>query len=181
MIAAYYCSVCYFSFACSEIRLILISLLPAATKLWPRLCFYSCLWFCPQGVSSREPPLTGRPPGKEKPPLAGRPTGEGDPPGKEVPLARKPRPARRPPWQGDPPARRPLQGDPPGQGDSPWQGEHPLWQGDPPLARRPPAGRPPLPYGQWAAGTHPTGMHSCLVCACTNYRLYVDKKVRLLS
>ena len=21
--------------------------LPAATKLWPRLCFYSCLWFCP--------------------------------------------------------------------------------------------------------------------------------------
>ena len=26
------------------------NLLPAATKLWPRLCFYSCLWFCPGGV-----------------------------------------------------------------------------------------------------------------------------------
>ena len=25
------------------------SSLPTATKLWPRLCFYSCLWFCPRG------------------------------------------------------------------------------------------------------------------------------------
>ena len=28
------------------------SLLPAATKLWPRLCFYSCLWFCSRGGGS---------------------------------------------------------------------------------------------------------------------------------
>ena len=31
--------------------------LPAATKLWPRLCFYTCLWFCPWGGSlARHPP-----------------------------------------------------------------------------------------------------------------------------
>ena len=41
--------------------------LPTATKLWPRLCFYSCLWFCTQGGS-----------------LAGRTPRQGDP-GKEAP------------------------------------------------------------------------------------------------
>ena len=32
--------------------LLLVPSLPAATKLWPRLCFYSCLWFCPWGGSA---------------------------------------------------------------------------------------------------------------------------------
>ena len=53
-----------------------------------------------------------------------------------------------PPWQVDPPARRP-----------PWQGEPP--GRETPLERSPPA------YGQWAAGTHPTGMHSCSGWAIT--------------
>ena len=31
-----------------------------------------------------------------------------------------------------------------------------------PQGRHPPPGRHPLPDGQWAGGTHPTGMHSCI-------------------
>ena len=43
-------------------------------------------------------------------------------------------------------------------------------QGDPPAKEAPPLPRSPPPrkqtpaYGQWAAGTHPTGMHSCFDC-----------------
>ena len=54
-------------------------LLPAATKLWPRLCFYRCLWFCPQGGVSGEPP----PRTKETPPLRTKetpPSGPRNPP-----------------------------------------------------------------------------------------------------
>ena len=73
------------------------SLLPAATKLWPRLCFYTCVWFCSQGGSpgrenppgGRHPPGPGRPPGSRPPPpdQAGRPhPGQGEPPpGRENP------------------------------------------------------------------------------------------------
>ena len=43
------------------------------------------------------------------------------------------------------------------------QGEPLPWQGGPPRAGRHPPGREiPSAYGQWAAGTHPAGMHSCL-------------------
>ena len=70
---------------------ILFAFLPAVTKLWPRLCFYSCLWFCPQG---------GLP---------------------QCMLGYQP----------------------------------------PPPKQTPPRADPPPAYGQWAAGTHPTGMHSC--------------------
>ena len=62
---------------------------------------------------------------------------------RETPLAGRPL-DKESPWQGDPPgketplARRPLS-----------------WQGDPNGKEVPPA------YSQWAAGTHPTGMHSC--------------------
>ena len=133
--------------------------LPAATKLWPRLCFYSCLWFCLQGGS----PCMETPPGRRHPP------------NKETP------PKEAPPWQGDPPRERhppagrppkwgtPQQGDPPGRRHPPRKEtprRSPPPQKEPP-GRRPPAGRPPREgapppaYGQWAAGTHPTGMHSC--------------------
>ena len=94
--------------------------LPAATKLWPRLCFYTCLWFCTQGGGlQRTPPEPGRhhPPGPRR-----------TPPSRENP----PGPRRTPPDQADPP----QQGDPPGKKTA--------------------------TYGQWAAGTHPTGMHSCI-------------------
>ena len=100
------------------------------------------------------------------------------PPAKEIPLLR--RPPRRPPCQGDPPTKEtPHQGDPPCQGDpsakeppcqgAPCQGDPPPRRPlprRPPLQRRPPAketpsGKQTPAYGQRAAGTHPTGMHSC--------------------
>ena len=75
--------------------------LPAATKLWPRLCFYSCLWFCPRGggSASRRPPLPRRhPPAKETSPWKEAPPCQGDPLGGGTPLP------RRPPLEGGPPA-----------------------------------------------------------------------------
>ena len=177
----------------SDLKIIwiqLMYLLPAATKLWPRLCFYSCLWFCPQGGSpAGRTPQAGRSPHQEDPqqgtPLLwqGEPPWQGDPHGRETPLQGDPRqwgpthdretpPGRRPlawrpPWQGGPPAGRPPQGEPPMAGrPHPPCRENPPWQGGPP-----PAGRttPPLAYGQWAAGTHPTGMHSCFLTFTSNY------------
>ena len=60
---------------CVSIKLIFNLFLPAAAKLWPRLCFYSCMWFCSQGGSASvhagippPPPGGGTPPGKEAPP-----------------------------------------------------------------------------------------------------------------
>ena len=89
----------------------LSSLLLAATKLWPRLCFYTCVWFCSQGgVSGQGEPL----PNGELPP------GPDTPPGMETPCGME---------------------TPPGA--------------DPPPGKETPA------HGQWEAGTHPTGMHSC--------------------
>ena len=78
----------------------------------------------------------------------GDPPARRPPPGKEAPLAGRPSPARRPPgketpWQGDPPSKE----APPAR--------------MPPRKETPLARRPPPAYGQWAAGTHPTGMHSC--------------------
>ena len=68
------------------------SYLPAATKLWPRLCFYSCLWFCPQGgllqcmLGYCYPHKKEAPPRKQTPP-AKETSQEGDTPlTKETPL-----------------------------------------------------------------------------------------------
>ena len=133
----------------------MIKYLPAATKLWPRLCFYSCLWFCPQGGS-----LAGRTP------LAGKTPRQGGPPGRETPWQGGPRQGE-PPWQGEPPSREnppgketPLARRPPWQGEPPQQREPPQ-QEEPPGKENPPGRETPPAYGQWAAGTHPTGMHSC--------------------
>ena len=87
----------------------------------------------------------------------------------------------RPPWTRHPPGTRQT---PPGLGRPPWtrQTPHPPDQADQPgpgrplpldQAEPPGPGRPPRPgrhlpgkqtpaYGLRAAGTHPTGMHSCL-------------------
>ena len=93
-------------------------------------------------------------------PLAGKTPRQGGPPGRETP------------WQGDPLARRPPSKENPPAGRTPLARRLP-WQGDPlakrtPLAGRTPPGKEnppgretPPAYGQWAAGTHPTGMHSC--------------------
>ena len=58
--------------------------LPAATKLWPRLCFYTCVWFCPQGgdLWVGRPPWAGRTPRAGRTPWAGR-----TPPGSIPPRA----------------------------------------------------------------------------------------------
>ena len=51
---------------------------------------------------------------------------------------------------------------------------------DTPRRRHPPEQTPPWEqtpaYGQWAAGTHPTGMHSCWLCYCNQTSLITDNK-----
>ena len=59
-------------------------LLPAATKLWPRLCFYSCLWFCPQGRVSASVYAGIPPPGSRHPPEQTTPPSR-HPPGADTP------------------------------------------------------------------------------------------------
>ena len=87
-------------------------LLPAATKLWPRLCFYTCLWFCQQGGFLRAPPP---PPGPSRPPLdqADTPQTRQTPPGQ----------GRPPLDQADPPPpgtrQTQLPPTPPGPGRTP--------------------------------------------------------------
>ena len=111
-------------------------LLPAATKLWPRLCFLHVSVIL----------LTGGEGGLRRTPPPGD---QGEPPWTRQTTT-------TPPWD---------QGEPPGPGRPPWTRQTPRTKENPP----PPApGRPPPPpagrtaaYGQWAAGTHPTGMHSC--------------------
>ena len=128
-------------------------LLPAATKLWPRLCFYTCLWFYPQGGSLENPPRDqADPPGRENPHRTREtPLDQGEPPGaRENP----------PQDQGEPPRNQGDPNPPRYQGEAP----PPPGPGTPPLPRR----KKTAPYGQWAAGTHPTGMHSCFnMCILT--------------
>ena len=123
-------------------------LLPAATKLWPRLCFYTCVWFCSRGGlrAGRTPPGQGDP----HPPL-----------GMETPPA-----GRNPPGSRHPPTRAGR--NPPQEQTPPWQGGTPPPGADIPLVGRPPQGKQTAAYGQWAAGTHPTGMHSCLIRVATH-------------
>ena len=67
---------------------------------------------------------------------------EPDPPGSRHPLG------GRPIWKQEPPGSQlPGKQAPPPGSRYPW----------PPGSRHPPA------YGQWAAGTYPTGMHSCFL------------------
>ena len=81
--------------------------LPAATKLWPRLCFYSCLWFCPQGGVCLSACWDTTHPWEQTPPRA-------DPPGADTPRSRHP-PGADTPWEQTPPRKadssiRPMSG-----------------------------------------------------------------------
>ena len=86
-------------------------LLPAATKLWPRLCFYSCCDSVHRGVclsacwdttpTAKETPLPRRPPCQGDPPPR-RPPCQGDTPCQGDPPPRRP-PTKETPYQGDPP------------------------------------------------------------------------------
>ena len=70
---------------------------------------------------------------------------------------------------------------PPRKGGTPWEGgtpqeQTPPWEGAPPQKEAPPQeqtppGKQTLAYGQRAAGTHPTGMHSCLLKMFSIYGL----------
>ena len=105
--------------------------LPATTKLWPRLCFYSCLWFCPWGgvclsACWDTTPWSRHQPGADTP-LEQTP----HPPGADTPWSRHPPgvdtppppPRSRPPWEQTPPqsrhtppsSRHPPRADPPEQ------------------------------------------------------------------
>ena len=163
--------------------------LPAATKLWPRLCFYSCLWFCPQwGGVCLSACWDTTPPGADTP--RSRHPLEQTPPGACTPRSRHP-PEQTPPGSRHPPRSRHLsQGaDPPGADTHPCKqtppgSRHPREQT--PQSRHTPGSRHPPPPEQtphtpwsrhpppadppwkadssirsWPAGTHPTGMHSC--------------------
>ena len=87
---------------------------------------------------------------------AGRtPPGQGDPPQtKENP----------PPWtRENPPSLDQREPPPPDQGDLPPTRQTPPDWAEPPQTRQtPPPGKQTPEYGLRAAGTHPTGMHSCL-------------------
>ena len=117
-------------------------LLPAATKLWPRQYFYTCLSFCSQGGFYLSACWDTTPPWADTP-LWSRP------PGSRPPQADTPPPEQTPPWEQTPPRADPLQSRPP-------QSRHP------PKSRHPPGKQTP-PYNLRAAGTHPTGMHSCFL------------------
>ena len=127
-------------------------LLPAATKLWPRLCFFHVSVILFTGGVSGEPPLprdqadTTPLPGRENPSRT-----------KENP----PRPGRPPPGTKDNP---PDRADPPrDQGEPPRTRQTPPGTKETPRTRQtPPPGKKTAAYGQLAAGTHPAGMHSCL-------------------
>ena len=124
------------------------------------------------GLQARRPPRKEAPPGRETPPPgkeappgrrhppAGRPPrrshphhlGKEAPPGRETPPPGKEAPPRkeagRPSRQGAPLGREtPQQGDPPSK-EAPPIRETPR-QGDPPATA--------------VGGTHPTGMHSCVI------------------
>ena len=107
-----------------QIGVNILGLLPAATKLWPRLCFYSRVWFCSQGAClPRRSPQEGDPP----PCL-------GDPPAKEASPRRRHPPIRRPPIRR-PPQRRPPKKETPQEGGPPRR--------RPPRRRHPPEGGTP--------------------------------------
>ena len=82
-----------------------------------------------------------------------------------------------PPRQGEPPRQGP---DPPGQGEPPWQGpDTPQDQTTPPspppshLEQTLPHKKQTPAYGLRAAGTHPTGMHSCCInCIVSIFLMY---------
>ena len=145
------------------------------------LCLSAC-WDTATPTRRRHPCGQGEPPKEAhphqgEPPLPRRPPREGGtplprrPPQKETPLPRRPPPRRK-----HPPAKETPQegGPPPGphprgklrgirsrptpkgeiEGDQ-IQGPHPRGKLRGIRSKAP-------PYGQWAASTHPTGMHSCL-------------------
>ena len=102
---------------------------------------------------SRHPP-------EQTPPWSRHPPGADTPP-EQTPLGADTPRSRHPSEQTPPRSRLPWEQTPP-------QEQTPPLGADTPRSRHPPGKQTPA-YGQWAAGTHPTGMHSCLECNASRW------------
>ena len=96
--------------------------------------------------------------------------------------ARPPQTRQTPPDQADPPRTRqtppgPGRHPPPRLGRPPQLGRPPRDQADPsPRTRQTPPGKQTPAYGLRAAGTHPTGIHSCLVVSVNTF-IIIQKSI----
>ena len=83
---------------------------------------------------------------------------------------RHPRTRQTPPGTRQTPPHPPDQADPLDQADTPpGPGRPPQTRQTPPRTRQTPPGKQTPAYGLRAAGTHPTGMHSCCIMFYTYY------------
>ena len=103
--------------------------------IFRKKCFILLFFLCKIGV---RPLMLGYPPRAD--PRDQAPPPEQTPPG-----------TRHPPGEDPPGTRHPPGADPPS----------PLGPGTPRTRQPPPPGKQTAAYGQRAAGTHPTGRHSC--------------------
>ena len=117
-------------------------------------------------------PRTREVPPVTKPPLGTDPPDQGGiPPGPDPP-----RPGRNPPMTRPPQDQTPH--PPPRTREEPPQDQPPRPGRTPPPGTRPPSPVQQTPeYGQRSAGTHPTGVHSCLLqvlCMCSCCKLNLN-------
>ena len=79
--------------------------LPAATKLWPRKYFYTCLSFCSRGGtwSADTPPGADTTPKEQTPPGPDTPPGTDSAQSRHLPQTRHPPPGPDTPWNQSPP------------------------------------------------------------------------------
>ena len=90
-------------------------------------------------------------------------------------------PTRHPPGADTPPPDQPPQEQTPPRADTPQQTPPPDQADTPPQTRQTPTRTRESPaYGLRAAGTHPTGMHSCFFIICTKFPGPHEEIVRLL-
>ena len=91
-------------------------------------------------------------------------------------------PEQTPPPRADTPREQTLPEQTPPGADTPYPKEqtppgadtHSPEQTPPPRADPPPPGKQTAAYGQRASGTHPTGMHSCLLLVPTQHLTFSD-------
>ena len=75
-----------------------------------------------------------------------------------------------------PQSRHPREQTPPApRADTPTPGADTPQNRQPPPEQTHPSGKQTPTYGQWAAGTHPTGMHSCFFLSFRTYQIHHAK------
>ena len=131
---------------------------------------------------SRHSPQSRHPP-EQTPPRSRHPP-EQTPPRADTPQGRHSPEQTHPPGADPPPPRAdtPQEQTPPGSRQP--RADTPLGADTPPGSRHP-SRKQTLAYGQWAAGTHPTGMHSCFLIklllfskVLTNYSFHATSDLR---